>query len=402
MYTSKDGTRRSFGPNFLRKGGAEKSQAKLKRGSCDSCAKEDILNRRYSDDISSKDSRSTSQSASLLMGAQSEPLRRARKVSFQEPEGFHVVRRRLSSITCSGGRGMAMDYTNLGFDSKESSKLDVWTPLVPPCHSNVDNHEVTDSKQNDLPPVFILDSITSDPQMWSQQISGPKYVSKHSDQEQPVNNQGRAGKLSSVSSEPTRDCEPLIFSPIPDGVLDPSSGALNTRNLPLKNKFRPLDFEFKPQWQPRSIPATPAMSRRSLNDSCSKDSSLTGRRSQSVPRRRPPSPPNTPFNIKKDFLHQFPLPQKHGSCSYVTQKNPFANNNNLAESELSSPSSSDSLDLSTLPSRFPDNQQLTMGTLQREMNALFEQKMHEIRCHSPIFFRGKFQSLIKCYSSGQI
>ncbi|XP_056590835.1 1-phosphatidylinositol 4,5-bisphosphate phosphodiesterase eta-2 [Triplophysa dalaica] len=387
MYTSKDGTRRSFGPNFLRKGGAEKSQAKPKRGSCDSCAKEDILNRRYSDDISSKDSRSTSQSASLLMGAQSEPLRRARKVSFQEPEGFHVVRRRLSSITCSSGRGMAMDYTNLGFDSKESSELDVWTPLVPPCHSNVDNHEMTDSKQNDLPPVFILDSITSDQQMWSQQISGPKYVSKHSDQEQPVNNQGPAVKLSSVSSEPTRDCEPLIFSPIPDGVLDPSSGALNTRNLPLKNKFRPLDFEFKPQWQPRSIPATPAMSRRSLNDSCSKDSSLTGRRSQSVPRRRPPSPPNTPFNIKKDFLHQFPLPQKHGSCSYVTQKNSFANNNNLAESELSSTSSLDSLDLSTLPSRFPDNQQPTMGTLQREMNALFEQKMHEIRCNSPIFFR---------------
>uniref|UniRef100_A0A671TEQ8 Phosphoinositide phospholipase C n=1 Tax=Sinocyclocheilus anshuiensis TaxID=1608454 RepID=A0A671TEQ8_9TELE len=62
---------------------------------------EDFLNRRYSDDVSSKDSRSTSQSASLLRGAQSEPLRRAHKVCFQEPEGSHEARCRLSSITCS-------------------------------------------------------------------------------------------------------------------------------------------------------------------------------------------------------------------------------------------------------------------------------------------------------------
>lgn len=297
-----------------------------------------------------------------------------------------MARRRLSSITCSGGAGIDMDYTNLGFDSKESSELDVRTTLVQSCLSSLDAQELTDSKQNDLPPVF---SISSDRHMLSQ-VSGPKYVSKDSDREQPVNAQGRDVKQSSVSSDPPRDCEPLNCDPLPDGVLDPSSGALNTKHLLLKNKFRPLDFEFKPQWQPRSIPATPAMSRRSMNHSFSKDSSLTERRSQSVPRRRPPSPPNTPFNIKKDFLHQFPLSQKHGSRSYVTQKSSFANNNNLAESELSSPSSLDSLDLSTLPSRFPDNQQLTMGTLQREMNALFEQKMHEIRCHSPLFFKGEF------------
>lgn len=375
MHTSEDGTRRSFGPKFLRKGAAGKNHATVTRGSPDFCAKEDFLNRRYSDDISSKDSRSTSQSASLLRGAQSEPLRRAHKVSFQEPEGSHVVRRRLSFVACSGGAGLDMDYTNLGFDSKESSELDVEIHLVQPRVCSVNNRELNDTKQNDLPPAFKQDSTASDRHMLSQNLDQEQY--------EPVNAQG-------CDVKQTRDREPLSFNPIPDGVLDPSSGALNTKNLPLKNKFRPLDFEFKPHWHPRSIPATPAMSRRSMNHSFSKESSFAGRRSQSVPRRRPPSPPNTPFNIKKDFFHQFSLPQKLGSCSYVTQKNSFAYDNNLAESELSSPSSLDSLDLSTLPSRFPDNQQLTMGTLQREMNALFEQKMHEIRCHSPLFFSGKF------------
>uniref|UniRef100_A0A8C1E8L4 Phosphoinositide phospholipase C n=1 Tax=Cyprinus carpio carpio TaxID=630221 RepID=A0A8C1E8L4_CYPCA len=138
---------------------------------------------------------------------------------------------------------------------------------------------------------------------------------------------------------------------------------------------------------PLSIPATPALSRRvNYTDIPSpKDSPFKGRRSQSVPRHRPPSPPNTPHHVRKDFLNQHPLPQ----CSYSAAKNSLYNNHNLTASESSSLSSLDSLDLSTLPSRFPDNQQQTMGTLQREMNALFEQKMCEIRCHSPLFFRGK-------------
>uniref|UniRef100_A0A672NKS1 Phosphoinositide phospholipase C n=1 Tax=Sinocyclocheilus grahami TaxID=75366 RepID=A0A672NKS1_SINGR len=199
MQTSKDGTRTSFGPNFLRKG-AGKNQAKVVKGSADCYTKEDFLNRRYSDDVSSKGSRSTSQS-------------------------------------------------------------------------------------------------------------------------------------------------------------------------------------------PLSIPATPVLSRR-MNDPdtpSSKDSPFKGHRSQSVPRRHPPLPPNTPHHIRKDFFNQYPLPQ----CSYSATKNSVPNNHNLAESESSSLSSLDSLDLSTLPFRFPDNQQQTMGTLQREMNALFEQKMCEIRCHSPLFFRGE-------------
>ncbi len=388
MQTSEDGTRTSFGPNFLRKG-AGKSQAKVVKGSADYYTKEDFLNRRYSDDMISKDSRSTSQSASLLRGAQSEPLRRAHKVCFQEPEGSHEARRFLSSVTCSGGAGVAMDYTNLAFDSKDSSDLDIQTSVV---QSHLEEtKELTVSKQNkqecestNLAITKIkVPTSTLNNQSLSKQISGVK--AEDSEQEPEMYEPQESPK---IQSEPTQECEPLNFHPIPDGVLDPSSGTLNTRTVLLRNKFgRSLDGRLNPQWQPLSIPATPVLS-RSMNDPdtpSSNDSPFKERRSHSVPRRRPPSPPNTPHHVRKDFLNQHPVPQ----CSYSAPKNSVYNNHNLTESESSSLSSLDSLDLSTLPCRFPDNQQQTMGTLQREMNALFEQKMCEIRCHSPLFFSGK-------------
>ncbi|KAL0181128.1 hypothetical protein M9458_023534, partial [Cirrhinus mrigala] len=368
--TSEDGTRTSFGPNFLRKG-ARKSQANVK-GSAECYTKEDFLNRRYSDDVSSKDSRSTSQSESLLRGAQSEPLRRAHKVCFQEPEGSHEAHRRLSSITCSGGAGVVMNYTNLAFDSE----TDIQTAVVQ-SHLE-DTKELTVPKQNkqecestdvEIPKMKVPASTLNN------QPSSVKSVIETSEQESEMY------EPLELQSETTQVCEPLNFHPIPDGVLDPSSGVLNTRNVVLGNKFgRSLDGRLNPQWQPLSIPATPALSRRRNDPDTppSKDSPFKGRRSQSVPRRRPPSPPNTPHHVRKDFLNHCSAP-----------KNSVPNNHNLAESESSSLSSLDSLDLSTLPSRFPDNQQQTMGTLQREMNALFEQKMREIRCHSPLFSRGK-------------
>ncbi|XP_067243369.1 1-phosphatidylinositol 4,5-bisphosphate phosphodiesterase eta-2 [Chanodichthys erythropterus] len=396
MQTSQDGTRTSFGANFLRKSGAGKNQAKVVKVSADCYTKEDFLNRRYSDDVSSKGSRSTSQSASLLRGAQSEPLKRAHKVCFQEPEGSHEARRRLSSITCSGGAGVAVDYTNLAFDSTNSSELDIQTSEV---QSHIeDNKELSVSKRNespitskqefestDLPVTKTKDpASTLNERLLSKQISGAKSDIEDSVPE-PEICELQESHLQ-IQSEPTQECEPLNFYPIPVGVLDPSSGTLNTRTLVIKNKFRTsLDARRNPQWQPISIPATPALSRR-MNDSgtpSSKDSPFKGRRSQSVPRRRPPSPPNTSGHNRKEFLNQYPLPQ----CSYSAPKNSAPNNHNLADSESSSLSSLDSLDLSTLPSRFPDNQQLTMGTLQREMNALFEQKIREIRCHSPLFLR---------------
>uniref|UniRef100_A0A672P8F4 Phosphoinositide phospholipase C n=1 Tax=Sinocyclocheilus grahami TaxID=75366 RepID=A0A672P8F4_SINGR len=62
----------------------------------------------------------------------------------------------------------------------------------------------------------------------------------------------------------------------------------------------------------------------------------------------------------------------------------------LSDSDSSSCDSLASLDLPTIfPMRGMENRKRAAGTLQREMNALFAQKMEEIRSKSPLFFAGK-------------
>lgn len=63
---------------------------------------------------------------------------------------------------------------------------------------------------------------------------------------------------------------------------------------------------------------------------------------------------------------------------------------NLSKSNWSSCSSLDSLELlPTIPPQLMDKHRRAVGTLQREMNTLFAQKMEEIRSKSPLFFTGK-------------
>ncbi|XP_046727349.1 1-phosphatidylinositol 4,5-bisphosphate phosphodiesterase eta-2a isoform X6 [Silurus meridionalis] len=62
----------------------------------------------------------------------------------------------------------------------------------------------------------------------------------------------------------------------------------------------------------------------------------------------------------------------------------------LSKSNWSSCSSMDSLELlPTIPAQVTDKRKRVIGTLQREMNTLFAQKMEEIRSKSPLFFTGK-------------
>ena len=67
--------------------------------------------------------------------------------------------------------------------------------------------------------------------------------------------------------------------------------------------------------------------------------------------------------------------------------NPIPNGLCLSDSESSSAGSTDSLEL--LPSRVPFDGDRGDGTLQRQMNALFDEKMMEIRSKSPLFFNGE-------------
>uniref|UniRef100_A0A8B9J8V2 Phosphoinositide phospholipase C n=1 Tax=Astyanax mexicanus TaxID=7994 RepID=A0A8B9J8V2_ASTMX len=161
---------------------------------------------------------------------------------------------------------------------------------------------------------------------------------------------------------------------IADGPVTHERFTPTSQRLTGKSEFGlkgSVDLPAKPSNQSLSIPATPAMGRRvpqSRGGSSSTESQVKLRRSSRL------------IFCKNHFS---PVPQDNTSISNRP------GNTSRAESESSSQDSLESIDLSALPSRFPDSQQQSVGTLQREMNALFEQKMREIRCHSPLFFSGE-------------
>ncbi|KAK1902304.1 putative S-adenosyl-L-methionine-dependent methyltransferase [Dissostichus eleginoides] len=74
----------------------------------------------------------------------------------------------------------------------------------------------------------------------------------------------------------------------------------------------------------------------------------------------------------------------HNYSSYSSLVRPIPNGLLLSDSTSSgSGGSTDSLEF--LPSCVPFGAESREGTLQREMKALFDQKMREIGCKSPIF-----------------
>uniref|UniRef100_A0A8C4YCG0 Phosphoinositide phospholipase C n=1 Tax=Gopherus evgoodei TaxID=1825980 RepID=A0A8C4YCG0_9SAUR len=87
--------------------------------------------------------------------------------------------------------------------------------------------------------------------------------------------------------------------------------------------------------------------------------------------------------IAKDLLH-------HDQYSSITGDESTVNLVTASNGSISSNSSSlESLGSPEFPKRLSENSRRQVGTLQREMNALFVQKLEEIRSKSPIFFTGK-------------
>ncbi|KAL2103385.1 hypothetical protein ACEWY4_000253 [Coilia grayii] len=118
-----------------------------------------------------------------------------------------------------------------------------------------------------------------------------------------------------------------------------------------------------------------------------------GPRSCSVPRRRfvSPTPPKIPAppppTNRSSLRTHLPPPPNYGSSFDLPC--PMAVSNGLSDTDSSSCGSLSSLELPPdIPVCLPDNRRRAAGTLQREMNALFAQKMDEIRSKSPLFFAG--------------
>lgn len=98
----------------------------------------------------------------------------------------------------------------------------------------------------------------------------------------------------------------------------------------------------------------------------------------------PAAPVPTIPDSKIGLNRKCPEPANYGSDCSVN------GDVNISKSNWSSSSSLDSLDLlPAIPPQLMDKQKRAAGTLQREMNTLFAQKMEEIRSKSPLFFTGK-------------
>ncbi|TSL97299.1 1-phosphatidylinositol 4,5-bisphosphate phosphodiesterase eta-2 [Bagarius yarrelli] len=101
----------------------------------------------------------------------------------------------------------------------------------------------------------------------------------------------------------------------------------------------------------------------------------------------PAAPASTISKAKTGLSGQLTL-INHGSNSL--DSSPTNGDKRLSKNNWSSCSSLDSLELlPTMSQQWMDKHKRVVGTLQREMNSLFDQKMEEIRSNSPLFFTGK-------------
>lgn len=140
---------------------------------------------------------------------------------------------------------------------------------------------------------------------------------------------------------------------------------------------------------PRIPPSSPARVRRTLEAPAHPLPSTpirTKPRSHSCP-RKPTTSSQTPMVNRKPALH-WQMQRAQHCGSYGSQVKPLPNGLCLSDNtSSSSDGSTDSLEF--VPSCVQAGAEQREGTLQREMKALFDQRMREIRCKSPLFPNGE-------------
>uniref|UniRef100_A0A8C6L7J8 Phosphoinositide phospholipase C n=1 Tax=Nothobranchius furzeri TaxID=105023 RepID=A0A8C6L7J8_NOTFU len=162
-------------------------------------------------------------------------------------------------------------------------------------------------------------------------------------------------------------------------------------------------FQYSPQALLRPNPFSRCKARQTLGPQHLRphaEASHRNIRSCSVPRRRPantvtPAPCHAP-DCKTSLCWQQATPPNYGSvCGpSLIPLTPVSVNEALLLSDSSSCDSFGSLSSLEPPPTLPprsvlDCRKRAAGTLQREMNALFAQKMQELHHKSPLFFSGK-------------
>lgn len=299
--------------------------------------------------------------AAIHQGAMSEPVRRAHRVKIHEPpDRRRGIFSRMSS-TDSHHMGVApcVKADNFDFDSSpQASCLDGPTP-----ESQNPIQEELENERNESP---VLNC--------AEQETGQILEVEQVEQSEELPEEPQLDK--DVATEPkTQSQTDSIPQPqsVPHPLLTPEAN------------FFPL-----------IAPSSPARVRRTLEAPVYPLPSTpirTKARSRSCPRKQTTSPQTPMVNRKPALLRQTQQTQRCGS--YSGQTRPIPNGLDLSDSTSSSSDiSSDSLEL--VPFCMPPGAEQREGTLQREMKTLFDQRMKEIRCKSPLFLNG--ESSIMCDS----
>lgn len=283
--------------------------------------------------------------AAVHKGAMSEPVRRAHRVKIHEPP-----------------------ETRRGIFSRMSS---------------TDSHHVGSS------PSMKEDSFDFDSPPQTSGINGPAPGSQNPIQEEFENEQNESALLTCAEQEADQTREPeqqgqhQELSEEPGGSTQPET---QTDAVP-QPEPEPHPQLYPEAHSPALIPpSSPARVRRTLETPVHPLPSTPVRtkvRSHTCPRKQTTTP-QTPTVLRKHSSRLQKQGLLHGGSS-GSQMRPIPNSLCLSDSTSSSSDvSTDSQEFA--PSGGPHGAEQREGTLQREMKALFDQRMREIRCKSPLFF----------------
>ncbi|TKS71279.1 1-phosphatidylinositol 4,5-bisphosphate phosphodiesterase eta-2 [Collichthys lucidus] len=277
--------------------------------------------------------------AAIHKGAMSEPVKRAHKVKIHDPpETRRGIFSRMSS-TDSHHMGPAPYVKAESFDLETLPQ----NPFGSDRHNSI--QEELENEPDDLTGSNCAEQEivqTFDPEQPEQSEELPKEPQPDKDittePEQPPETQSQTDSLPQPQPVPHPLPQPEAKS---SPLIPPSSPARVRRTL--------------------EAPATPRLSTPIWIKA----------RSRSCPRKHTASP-QTPMVRRQQA-------QNYSSCGSQVKPIP----NGLCLSDSTSSSSDDSLEF--VPSSVTTGAEQREGTLQREMKALFDQRMREIRCKSPLF-----------------
>lgn len=175
--------------------------------------------------------------------------------------------------------------------------------------------------------------------------------------------------------------------------------------VPFPKHHVEAQFQYSPQVQLRPVPFPRSKARQTLGDWRVRPQAEHWQRnvqSCSIPRKCSPNAvtPAPTLTVGRTDVHRQKSAPNSGALRYESVSSAKTKGClRLSNSSLSSCGSLSSLSSLDSPPMLPpcsvlDSRKRAVGTLQRELNALFTQKMEELHLKSPMFFAGKIRGTL--------